>query len=278
MTRFIESVLAPDNLDAAWCLLANDRAPWSLTVGRQAMERNRLLHQLELIEQVASGTYRPQGMRQFTVQKGDGSDRVLSALFLRDKFIQRAVVQVLSAILDPRFHHDSFGYRPGRGVTQALKRCEERIRCGLLWMVDTDIRACFDTIPQRALIKCLRRAVKDSALERLVRQWLDCATYGTGVLERRRGIPQGAVISPLLCNLYLDQLDARWTAEGIPFVRYADDFILFLRDRRTARRALDFTRDELARLGLKLHRGKTRVVHASEGVRFLGAPLSMPTD
>jgi RNA-directed DNA polymerase len=272
----LDAVLSAGNLGIAWRLIAKDRAPWTAAVSRQAMDRNCLFHQLELVEQVRKGTYHPQGMRQFTIQKADGNSRVISAPFLRDKFIQRAVVQVLSAVLDPHFHHDSFGYRPGRGVVQALQRCEERIRCGFTWLVDTDISACFDHVPHRPLLKRLRRAVEDDGIENLVRLWLNCGTYSAGILTQRCGIPQGAVMSPLLCNLYLDQLDRCLATEGVPFVRYADDFMLFLRDRRTADRALTFTRRELARLGLSLNPAKTRIIHAGAGVRFLGAPLRVP--
>lgn len=275
-TSLIERALAPGNLDLAWRHLAGDRAPWLPGLPREEMERNRLRHQLQLVDDVRRGHYRPAGMRQFTLQKPGGGERVLSAACLRDKFLQRAVAQVLDAECEPRFHHDSYGYRRGRGVPHALERCAERIRCGLPWLVDADIHACFDRIPHAPLLRTLRRELGDRPLETLVGQWLDAVPGPHGILERRRGIPQGAPVSAVLCNLYLHALDRAWMAKGIPFVRYADDFLLFLPDQSTARRALDYTRRQLAALQLDLHPDKTRVVHAGEGVVFLGQPLQVP--
>ena len=208
--------------------------------------------------------------------QADRGDRVLSALYLRDKFLQRAVTQVLDIEGERRFHHDSYGYRRGRGVQHALARSAERIRCGLPWLVDADIRKFFDRIPQRPLLKLLHNALGDRAIEHLIAHWLDCGTYRFGILDTRRGIPQGAVVSPFLCNMYLDQLDWAWQRQGIPFVRYADDFLLFLPDEHTAGRALEFTRLQLARLRLELHPDKTRVIHASRDIVFLGEPLRVP--
>lgn len=275
-TPLLDAALRPANLDAAWRHLSKDRAPWAPGLSREDMERNRLRHQLELVDEVRRGTYRPAGMRQFTLRKADGRDRVLSAAFLRDKFLQRAVAQVLDAEGERLFHHDSYGYRRGRGVPHALERCAERIRCGLPWLVDADIRAFFDRIPHRPLLKRLRETLADRAIVALVERWLDAGTYGLGILATRRGIPQGACVSPFLCNLYLDPLDRAWAASGIPFVRYADDFLLFLPDEATARRALEFTRRQLGKLDLELHPDKTRVIHAAGEVVFLGQRLPVP--
>ncbi|HRQ65975.1 MAG TPA: reverse transcriptase/maturase family protein [Xanthomonadaceae bacterium] len=272
----LERALRPANIDAAWRHLNGDSAPWAPGMPRRQMEQNRLRHLLELVDEARAGRYRPCGMRHFTLRKADGSERVLSALYLRDKLLQRAVAQVLDAEGERRFHHDSYGYRRGRGVPQALERCAERIRCGLRWLVDADIRAFFDRIPHTPLLRLVRNELRDPGITQLAAAWLDAGTYGTGILGRRRGIPQGAVVSPFLCNLYLHQLDQAWTREGIPFVRYADDFLLFLPDQRTAERALAFTRSRLGRLDLDLHPEKTRVVQASRNVVFLGEPLRVP--
>jgi RNA-directed DNA polymerase len=272
----LERALRPDNLDAAWRHLNGDCAPWAPGMPRRQMEQNRLRHVLELVDEARAGRYRPSGMRQFTLRKADGSERVLSALYLRDELLQRAVAQVLDTEGERRFHHDSYGYRRGRGVPHALERCAERIRCGLGWLVDADIRAFFDRIPHVPLLRRVQDDLRDAGITRLVAAWLNAGTYGSGILGRRRGIPQGAVVSPFLCNLYLHQLDEAWTREGIPFVRYADDFLLFLPDHRTAERALAFTRRRLARLDLELHPDKSRVVQASRDVVFLGEPLRVP--
>jgi group II intron reverse transcriptase/maturase len=237
------------------------------------LQRNIARHLLELVQELRSGAYRPDALRQFPVAKGDGRTRVLSALTLRDKLAQRAVLTVLDPIGESIFHHDSFGYRPRRNVQMAVARVRERIRCGLTWLVDADIRSFFDTIPHRPLRRAVARVVDDREILRLIDQWLAAGTYQTGILTGPRGIPQGAVVSPFLCNVYLHGLDSALAERNIPFVRYADDFIAFAADQATAKSALDFTRRRLENLGLELHPEKTRVVQAGPHVAFLGERL-----
>lgn len=272
----LEQALAAGNLDRAWRALGSDRAHWRPGMPREDMEGQRLRHQLELIEEVRSGRYRPEPMRQFTLPKADGRPRVLSALYLRDKFLQRAVMQVLEPLGEALFHPDSYAYRPRRNVEMALERARERIRCGFPWLVDADIRSFFDEIPHRPLQKAVARHLPDRRLRRLIDQWLEIAANPRNLFTSPRGIPQGAVVSPFLCNLYLHGLDMGWQAQRIPFVRYADDFLLFAPDAALAHRALDWTRRRLDGLGLALHPDKTRVVQSSRDVVFLGQALPPP--
>lgn len=276
MLATLESALQPGNLDRAWRAMNGDRAPWQPGLPRQEMEGQRLRHQLALIEQVRSGRYRPESMRQFAVPKANGGERILSALYLRDKFLQRAVMQVLEPLGEQRFHPDSYAYRPRRNVAMALQRCSERIRCGFPWLVDADIRSFFDEIPHRPLLSTFDTAVKDRALRTLVRQWLDNFASTRSLFGGARGIPQGAVVSPFLCNLYLDAMDRAWQGQRVPFVRYADDFLLFTPTEAEAQRAFSMTAARLERLGLALHPLKSRVVRASRDVAFLGQRLPEP--
>jgi RNA-directed DNA polymerase len=169
------------------------------------MERNLVLHLQELVDDLKAGRYRPAPLRQFTIIKGDGKQRVLSALSLRDKLAQRAVLTVLEPVGERLFHNDSFGYRPARNTELAHRRACERIRCGLPWLVDGDITTFFDTIPHRPLQKTLKRYIPDRELLRLIDLWLAEGASSQGFLSVRRGIAQGAVISPILCNLYLHE-------------------------------------------------------------------------
>lgn len=276
MQPTLEAALAPANLDRAWRALGTDAAPWLPGLPRHAMEGQRLMHQLRLIDDVRAGRYRPEAMRQFTLPKADGSLRVLSALCLRDKFLQRAVLQVLEPLGEALFHPDSYGYRPRRNVEMALRTTGERIRCGFPWLVDADIRSFFDEIPHRPLRRILARTIADQALRRLIDQWLETCASRRSMLAAPRGIPQGAVISPFLCNLYLHQIDRRWHDRRIPFVRYADDFLLFAPEAGRAEKALALTRGWLEDLDLALHPEKTRVVEAGPAVAFLGRPLPAP--
>ena len=276
MGELLERALSPEVMNLAWRCLRSDKAVWESGLSRAEMEPNLVLHLLRLIEEVREGRYRPAPLRQFTVPKGDGKERVLSALILRDKLLQRAVLTVLEPISESLFHHDSFGYRPRRNVEMALRRVEERVRCGLTWLVDADIRGFFDNIPHRPLRKVLKQRIPDREILDLIDAWLAMGPSRQSIFETRRGIPQGAILSPLLCNLYLHNLDQALADRNIPFVRYADDLLLFTTERKTAEKALVFIAERLQELGLELHQEKTRVIESGPQVVFLGQPLPRP--
>lgn len=252
--------------------LRSDCAPWSPEVGGEVLRRHLPLHLLTLTRDLETGRYRPLPVRQYAVSKPDGGRRILSVYYLRDKLSQRLAVQVLEHVLGRVLHPDSFAYRPKRGVRDVLARARERVATGRRWVVDADIQQFFDSVPHARLRRILRRQVPDRRLRQLIDLWLAMGPYTQGFLGQRRGLLQGAVISPWLCNLYLDRLDQAWTAANIPFVRYADDFLLFAHTRQQAEAAQEFTRRGLQRLGLRLHPRKTRVACA-ESVRFLGEAL-----
>ena len=274
MGQWLDRALHPANLDLAWRALDDDRAPWLPGIARAAMESERLKHQLILIDAVRSGQYRAEMVRQFTLAKASGGERIISALFLRDKFLQRAVVQALHPLGEALFHPDSYAYRPRRSIYQALSKCRERIHCGLPWLVDGDITAFFDQIPRAPLLRRFAECSGDVELTRLIAAWLNACPSRDGLFADPRGIPQGAVISPFLCNLYLHALDQLWQQQGLAFVRYADDFVLFLPTQELACQALRYTQHGLESLGLTLNPQKTRVIRASRAVQFLGQSIT----
>jgi CRISPR-associated protein Cas1 len=169
--------------------------------------------------------------------------------------------------LDARMANESYAYRPGRSVEKALAHARKMIGEGLVWIVDADIKSFFDSVPHRTLLQELAIWIDDPRLLALIGQWL--SAWGRG----RRGLPQGASLSPLLANLYLHPLDRLIAAAGISAVRYADDFILLTRSRQAAERAHLIAAAALRSRGLRLNPDKTRIVHISEGVRFLGQVL-----
>jgi retron-type reverse transcriptase len=174
------------------------------------------------------------------------------------------------------FHEDSFSYRPNLGVAKAMHRVRERIKCGQDWLVDADIQQFFDSIPHTHLKKLLSQFINDKALMRIINHWLKQGTHHHSFLGTSRGVSQGAVLSPLLCNLYLHQLDVKLSKANIPFVRFADDFLLFCSTRVEAEKALEFTKKQLDKLGLSSHPKKIRVVRSHHGVIFLGERLPNP--
>ncbi|HHW78284.1 MAG TPA: Retron-type reverse transcriptase [Xanthomonadaceae bacterium] len=278
MAELLERVLSPAALNAAWKRLYPDKTVWRPGLPRWEMEKDLVLHLLELVDELRSGRYRPAPLRQFTIEKGDGKQRVLSALSLRDKLIQRAVLGVLEPIGEQLFHNDSYGYRPRRNVEMAHRRACERIQCGLPWLVDADIAKFFDNIPHRPLQKVLRQYIPDRELLALIDLWLAEGASALSFLGTRRGVAQGAVISPILCNFYLHELDTALAGKNIPFVRFADDFLLFAPDERRANDALKFVDQKLKAIGLELHPDKTRVARSHRGLIFLGLPLPTPQE
>lgn len=278
MAELLERVLSPAALNAAWKRLYPDKTVWRPGLPRWEMEKDLVLHLLELVDELRSGRYRPAPLRQFTIEKGDGKQRVLSALSLRDKLIQRAVLGVLEPIGEQLFHNDSYGYRPRRNVEMAHRRACERIQCGLPWLVDADIAKFFDNIPHRPLQKVLRQYIPDRELLALIDLWLAEGASALSFLGTRRGVAQGAVISPILCNFYLHELDTALAGKNIPFVRFADDFLLFAPDERRANDALKFVDQKLKAIGLELHPDKTRVARSHRELIFLGLPLPTPQE
>lgn len=269
----LEQAMQPDMIDQSWRKLKTEHTPWTPQVNRKVLEQHLLLHILSLREAVLAGKYRPAPQRRFTMDKSDGGKRVLSAQYLSDKLIQRCLLIVLQPKAEQFFHDDSYAYRPGRGVQMALRKVNERVRCGQDWLVDADIKSFFDTIPHNQLKKKLKAFVKDRPTQRLMELWIAQGTHHSSLLGTSRGISQGAILSPLMCNVYLHSFDQALAKNNIPFVRFADDFLLFSSSKEQATAAQAFAGKILKQLGLQYHPKKTRIVRSSPKVIFLGETL-----
>ncbi|MDD5392724.1 MAG: reverse transcriptase domain-containing protein [Thiothrix sp.] len=269
----LETAMQPDILDKAWNLLKTEHTPWSVTVDRDQLQRNLMRHLLTCREDVLSGRYQPEPLRQFAMTKPDGKQRIISAQYLRDKLVQRALLIVLEPNAEAIFHHDSYAYRRGRSVKMALDKTKERVRIGQDWLVDADISKFFDNIPLTPLQKKLKAFIKDSDALNLIDKWLKQGVHSSSLFGTSRGISQGAILSPMFCNLYMNEFDQALGNAHIPFVRFADDFLLFATDQGKAEKALVFARKKLNDMGLTLHPEKTRVIRSNRRVIFLGEPL-----
>ena len=226
-----------------------------------------------LRDQVETGVYWAWPLRLVEVEKRPGSEerRRLLVPAVRDRVLQTAVAAYMEPFLEREFEPCSFAYRRGRSVRMAVARVEQLRLEGYNWILDADVDDFFDSVPGELALSRLAPLIPDELVIRLVRLWLDYAIWD-GLHLRRPGIglPQGSVVSPMIANLCLDQLDERVTEAGFKLVRYADDFVILAKSQGAAEKARALCEETLAELRLRLHEDKTRVVRFSDGFKFLG--------
>ena len=271
----IDKVYAPRTLRAAFeRVKANDGAPGVDHVTVRDFEAHLEENLARLSRSLRDGTYRPQAVRRAWVPKpGRKEKRPLGIPTVRDRVAQTALRSVLEPIFERDFAEHSYGFRPGRGAKDALREVARLLREGYSWVVDADIRSYFDSIPRERLLARVAEKIADGRVLALLGAYLEQEVMEG--LERwtpEAGTPQGAVISPLLSNIYLDPLDHKMAERGYAMVRYADDFVILCRTEAEARRALAEVEAWMEDAGLRLHPEKTRVVDAREpgGFDFLG--------
>lgn len=261
----LAAIAAPEPLLAGWArVLANRGAAGGDGMTIEDFAATAPARLAALGAALLDGRYRPGRLRPVEIPKEKGGTRLLRIPPVTDRVAQGAVLELLGPLLDPLMHRDSYAYRPGRSVAQAVRRIAALRNEGFGWVAETDIDEFFDTIPHDRLLTRLAPHVTDPPLLDLIALWLEC--WGPG----GRGVPQGAPLSPLLANWYLDPVDRAVSARGIRPVRYADDLVLLARGEEPARTALARLRTALAAEGLKVNEEATRVVPFERGFRFLG--------
>jgi RNA-directed DNA polymerase len=215
-----------------------------------------------LHEELRSGSYRPRPIRRVWIDKpGRKEKRPLGVPAVRDRVVQAAVRMAIEPIFETEFAEHSYGFRPRRGAKDALRRVDALLKAGYTWVVDADLKGYFDSIPQGRLMADVQRRIADGRLLSLLEAFLSQPVMeGLECHTPTSGTPQGAVLSPLLANLYLHPLDAAAREAGFEMVRYADDFVILCRTRAEAEAALDLVRRVCAERGLCLHPDKTRLV------------------
>src|SRR5437773_11084080 len=228
-----------------------------------------------LQERLKNGEYQPQPVQRVWIPKLGSKDlRPLGVPVVEDRVAEMAIRNVIEPIFEHGFAEHSYGFRPNRGAKDALRRVVKLLAEGKCWVVDADIKGYFDNIPQDQLMAAVSEHISDGKVLELIEQLLKKGVLesGKGWQPTETGTPQGAVISPLLANIYLNPLDHLMAKQGWEMVRYADDFIILCESAEQAQAALTTVRQWMEQAGLSLHPTKTRIVNASEpaGFEFLG--------
>lgn len=225
----------------------------------------------ELKELILTGKYKPAPVRRVEIPKDNGKTRKLGMPTAVDRVIQQAIAQVLGPMYEPQFSDGSFGFRPGRSAHDALRRAQEILNEGYEYAVGIDLEKFFDTVNQSYLIELLSHTVKDGRVISLIHKYLYAGVLIDGMYHPTpEGTPQGGPLSPLLSNIVLSELDKELERRGHPFVRYADDSLIFCRSKRGAERVSEgLTKYIEKKLHLKVNREKTEVGIARE-MKFLG--------
>ena len=271
----IDKVYAPRTLAAAWRhVKANDGAAGVDRVTVAMYERDLDTNLARVSQQLRDGTYRPQPVRRTWIDNpGSREPRPLGIPTVRDRIVQTALRLVLEPIFERHFAAHSYGFRPGRGCKDALRRVTTLLEAGHTWIVDADLRSYFDSIPHQPLLARVRTQVADGRVLALLEHFLTQRVMdGLDAWTPEEGTPQGAVVSPLLANSYLDPLDHDMAGAGFEMVRYADDFVILCRTEEEAQQALARITAWTQAAGLTVHPQKTRLVDVAQpgGFDFLG--------
>jgi RNA-directed DNA polymerase len=270
----IDKVQSETTLRAAFAeVAANQGAAGVDHVSVEHYAKNKDANLRRLSEELRQASYRPQHIRRHYIPNpGCTEMRPLGIPTVRDRVVQTALRMVMEPIFERDFATHSYGFRPNRGCKDALRRVHELLKAGHVVIVDADLKSYFDTIPKDRLMALIRQKVVDTRVLALIESFLN-----QGVLDGdkewvpEQGTPQGAVVSPLLSNIFLDPLDHLMAERGFEMVRYADDFVVMCRNQEAAAAALAVVQEWTASVGLILHPTKTRLVDESkDGFDFLG--------
>jgi RNA-directed DNA polymerase len=271
----MDKVYAMPNLRAAFKKVKANGGAAGVDHQTVEMYARHLEENLERLSQaLKAGTYRPEAVRRVWIPKlGSKEKRPLGIPTVQDRVVQAAILHVLEPIFERDYAEQSYGFRPNRGCKEALRRVWDLLQAGHAWVVDADLKSYFDTIPHGWLIKRVEDKVSDGRVIEMLQKYLKQDVMdGMGSWTPEGGTPQGAIISPMLSNIYLDPLDHAMDQEGHEMVRYADDFVILCRSEAEAVAVLEKVRAWTVQAGLTLHPVKTRIVNAEErgGFDFLG--------
>lgn len=272
----IDKVWKRENLHSALKTVVQNKGAAGVDGQKAEQYLRESPHRLEQVQDMLrKGHYTPQPVKRVWIPKlGSKELRPLGVPAVEDRVVQTAVRNVIEPIFENSFAEHSYGFRPRRGAKDALRRVDHLLDTGRLWVVDADLKGYFDSIPQDKMMEAVAEHIADRPLLELIQRFLKQGVMesGKGWQPTEKGTPQGAVISPLLANIYLNPLDHLMARSGREMVRYADDFVILCQSEKEANEVLEQLRQWVAGAGLTLHPTKTRIVNASQkgGFDFLG--------
>lgn len=234
----------------------------------------------EIQEELQNKSYRPEKVKRVWIEKfGKKEKRPLGIPTIKDRVIQQAVKLIIEPILEADFKESSYGFRPRKNAHQAIDAVSKYLACGCQWVIDIDIKSYFDTIPHERLINLLTERITDKWIIRMIQRWIKAGILdGKEIYYTSAGTPQGGVLSPLLANLYLNELDKYWQKkdynnrykEDSHLIRYADDLVVLCPRKEIAEKLYKEIESFLKELGLELNKEKSKIVYLKEGFNFLG--------
>lgn len=270
--ELIDRVISNRNLWNAYKKVKeNGGAPGIDGITVQELKSHMRKHFEPLKGKLKDGTYKPQPVKRVAIPKTDGSKRYLGIPSVLDRVVQQAILQVINPIIDPNFSDKSFGFRKGRNAHQAIKLAEQYYEEGYRTVVDCDLKSYFDTIHHQRLRAYLEEFISDKIVLKLIWKFLRSGILDKDIyIETTEGAPQGGPLSPILANVYLNKLDRELEKRGHKFIRYADDFVIYVKSPRAGERIMESIKKFIEKdLGLTINEKKSKVCGATKST-FLG--------
>ena len=278
--KLMDEVLSKDNLNQAYLQVTRNKGASGVdNMTCEEVKDYLKVHGNDLINQIKSREYKPLPVRRVEIPKPNGGVRKLGIPTVIDRIIQQALVQKMTPIFEPTFSEYSYGFRPNRRCQNAIDRALELLNQGYEWIIDLDLEKFFDKVPQDKLIRLVDNMVNDSDVTALIHKYLRAGVLINGELEETIiGTPQGGNLSPLLSNIYLNELDKELERRGLHFARYADDCVIFVKTEFSAERVMrNIVTFIETKLKLKVNAEKTHITRPTK-LKYLGFSFAKQKD